>query len=374
MQLTTKIRNIKLQLSAFLSVCLFASHVVAQTEITQEMVDAAQLKIDEACPVRWQNVSKKLVIPTDASESVWEDATDRTSFVNYITTVIADSGATADPQILTDDVATVAAECASKRTGLLDLLLIKEPNDVILGMRALKNILDEQGAFSRDGSIQSLAAKSCKAIKEGYSDSEDGIYWLDFDGGSTNNAVEVYCDMTTDGGGWTFIAFLSSEQNLDDGRGNFFHEPVGVYEPSRIVKSEHYSLGVLPKLDDTEMIIVRNSPEVDEANTSMNSGVGGLLWLKYSATSPGFNYGPIPCSNSSYSFKRNLTESFYSSYLLYCTEHYWYTAAPDNWYGGDWGERYMFLLGRSDKGMILGKKVAQSNNHSYYNKAWIYVR
>ena len=46
------------------------------------------------------------------------------------------------------------------------------------------------------------AADSCLSILEEGSDDGDGLYWLAPDGDLTS-ARELYCDMTTDDGGWT---------------------------------------------------------------------------------------------------------------------------------------------------------------------------
>jgi len=68
-------------------------------------------------------------------------------------------------------------------------------------------------AQAGSGRTAATAATSAKAILTNFPGSPDGLYWIAPTGGV--GAQLVYCDMTTDGGGWMHVATFHDNNNID---------------------------------------------------------------------------------------------------------------------------------------------------------------
>ncbi|GMV38538.1 MAG: hypothetical protein AMXMBFR64_02540 [Myxococcales bacterium] len=69
------------------------------------------------------------------------------------------------------------------------------------------------GGSAGPGSSQSLAGRDCVELKE-LGVQASGIYWIDPNGGTQADAFPAYCEMDTDGGGWTMCYTDNGEVRL----------------------------------------------------------------------------------------------------------------------------------------------------------------
>jgi hypothetical protein len=84
--------------------------------------------------------------------------------------------------------------------------------------------------------------KSCKVLKDQNSSATSGIYKLLADGADVSQAYDAYCDMTTDGGGWTLVLKA-------DGRNTTFSYDAAIWSGSSTYQPDQ------PDLDDNEALL-----------------------------------------------------------------------------------------------------------------------
>ncbi len=134
--------------------------------------------------------------------------------------------------------------------------------------------------------------QSCRAIRAAAPTGvslKSGSYTIDPDGSAGALApFLVYCEMSIDGGGWTFFAHA----NQDYVGGKLFEADVGRYHADRTDDGTTYGLGatLLKRAVHTNMMVT-----LDRADPLSAAAANKLLVLAYPAGSAGFSSGPIPC-------------------------------------------------------------------------------
>ena len=91
-------------------------------------------------------------------------------------------------------------------------------NYTAVGAGSVAGLVKDPGASAWTGAVVDGASvttvpKSCLAIKTSSPASASGSYLIDPDGTGSNAPFSAYCDMSTDGGGWTLVGWNKGTSN-----------------------------------------------------------------------------------------------------------------------------------------------------------------
>ena len=151
-------------------------------------------------------------------------------------------------------------------------------------LQKLRKEIEELRCDLHKGDTAIHLAVSCKEIKDCNSTSPSGKYWLK----TTTRPVEVYCDMETDGGGWTVLL------KRQDGSVNFYRNWTDYKKGFGNLEGEHW-LGL-----DNMYLLTNLSGVTAQLRVDLADWEGNTSFAKYDQFSVGDEDSDYTLSVSGY--------------------------------------------------------------------------
>jgi hypothetical protein len=196
------------------------------------------------------------------------------------------------------------------------------------------------GVGLQDGSSSSTAAPSASYIKTITGTTTTGLYWIK--NSSMNVAVEVYCDMSYDGGGWMMLAYGYTDAS-DRGSANYaipnLNHDGTVYAYNPTSRASNHGMVSTPALQKSALLIAKASTFFLMA-AGNNPSSGGIDAHSYVYRFPIPNPSSLTFNNHTFWYNGNMGTSTVTVTGLKGDSGTWTRYTITESLGASWGDSY----------------------------------